>query len=893
MLKTKPATGGEVTIAGLFRKRCLASTMVISLFMGGALAQTGTETPAYRDTSLSFEARARDLVSRMTLEEKASQLVNDAPAIRRLGVREYNWWNEGLHGVAAAGYATVFPQAIGMAATWNAPLIQDVADIIGVEFRAKYVENLHRFGGSDWFGGLTVWSPNINIFRDPRWGRGQETYGEDPYLTLRLGVSFVKGLQGDDPRYLRTVATPKHFAVHSGPEPDRHKEDVHPSAHDLEDTYLPAFRATVMEGGANSVMCAYNSVNGVPACANKELLTHYLRDEWGFKGYVVSDCEAVADVYQAEHHGYTRTPEEAIAATFKAGMDLLCNFVPETEHILGAVRQGLIDESVLDKSLQRLFTARMRLGQFDPPADVFPKITARDNDTPAHRAMALRTARESLVLLKNNDGLLPIRSAPKTIAVIGRNADSLDALVGNYNGTPSHPVTILDGIRARFPDSRVVYAGGTGLLDPAQFPVPDNALCVNARCSKKGLKAEHFATADMSGTPVIERVETNARVVWEGERRKSAIRWSGYLKAPETGEYHFRFDANGGYRIWVDDKLIVDAWKVDWRPAIISGAVTLKAGKTYPIRVESFQRQDRGDERLVWSVPGDRGAEEAMGAVQNADLVIFVAGLTAMLEGEEMPLDVPGFAGGDRTSLDLPAVQQRLLENVTATGKPVVLVLTNGSAMSVNWADKHVPAIIEAWYPGGQGGQAVAELIAGDFSPAGRLPVTFYRSVDALPAFGDYNMKGRTYRYFNGEVLYPFGYGLSYTTFNYGNARVSSKRVGAKDTVKISVDVTNNGGMDGDEVVQLYISHPGVDGAPIRALAGFERVRLAKGQVKTVQFTLRGRELSIVDSEGVRRIVPGAVDVWIGGGQTVDRKGLVKVPGVKTAFEITSAATIR
>lgn len=875
-----------------FRKIGFVSMLVV-LLPSGVTAQTGTETPAYRDTSLSFEARARDLVSRMTLEEKASQLVNDAPAIRRLGVREYNWWNEGLHGVAAAGYATVFPQAIGMAATWNAPLIKDVADIIGIEFRAKYVENLHRFGGSDWFGGLTVWSPNINIFRDPRWGRGQETYGEDPYLTSRLGVSFVKGLQGDDPRYLRTVATPKHFAVHSGPEPDRHKEDVHPSAYDLEDTYLPAFRATVMEGGANSVMCAYNSVNGVPACANKELLTHYLRDDWGFKGYVVSDCEAVADVYQAEHHGYTRAPEEAIAATFKAGMDLLCNFVPETDHILGAVRQGLIDESVLDTSLQRLFTARMRLGQFDPPADVFPKITARDNDTPAHRAMALRTARESLVLLKNKDGLLPVRSAPKTIAVIGRNADSLDALVGNYNGTPSHPVTILDGIRARFPDSRVVYARGTGLLDPAQSPVPDNVLCVNARCSKKGLNAEHFATADMTGTPVIKQVEANAHVVWEGERRKSAIRWSGYLKAPETGEYHFRFDADGGYRIRVDDKLIVDAWKVDWRPAIVSGSITLKAGKTYPIRVESFQRQDHGDERLMWSVPSDPGAEDALDAAHNADLVIFVAGLTAMLEGEEMPLDVPGFAGGDRTRLDLPAVQQRLLENVTAAGKPVVLVLTNGSAMSVNWADKHVPAIVEAWYPGGQGGQAVAELIAGDFSPAGRLPVTFYRSVDQLPAFDDYSMKGRTYRYFNGEVLYPFGYGLSYTTFGYSNARVSSKRVGAKGSVNISVDVTNNGGMDGDEVVQLYISHPGVGGAPIRALAGFERVKLAKGQAKTVQFTLHGRDLSIVDPEGVRRIVPGTVDVWIGGGQPVDRKGLVKVPGVKIAFEITGAATIR
>ena len=892
-----PGTNAETVVDTMFTRRFwktgLVSMLVVFLPLNGVLAQTDPETPAYQDTSLSFEARARDLVSRMTLEEKAAQLVNDAPAVRRLGIREYNWWNEGLHGVAAAGEATVFPQAIGMAATWNAPLIQDVADIISIEFRAKYLEKQHRFGGSDWFGGLTVWSPNINIFRDPRWGRGQETYGEDPYLTSRLGVSFVKGLQGNDPRYLRTVATPKHYGVHSGPEPDRHKDDIHPSAHDLEDTYLPAFRATVMEGGADSVMCAYNSVNGVPACASEELLTHYLRNEWGFKGYVVSDCEAVADVYLADHHGYTQTPEEAIAATFKAGMDLLCNFVPEVDHILGAVRQGLIKESVLDTSLQRLFTARMRLGQFDPPADVFPKITPRDNDTPEHRAMALRTAGESLVLLKNENGLLPLHSVPKTIAVIGENADSIDALVGNYNGTPSHPVTILDGIRTRFPKSRIVHARGSDLINPVQSPVPDNVLCVNARCSKKGLKAEHFATAKMDGKPVLSRVESNARIVWEGERRKSATRWQGYLKAPESGEYGFRFDANGGYRIWVNNKLIVDAWKVDWRPQIISGAATLTAGKTYPIRVESFQRQDHGDERLVWSLPGDQAAQDAVAAAQNADLVIFVAGLTAMLEGEEMPINAPGFANGDRTSLDLPSVQQQLLKKVVATGKPVVLVLTNGSALSVNWADQHVPAIIEAWYPGGQGGAAVAGLIAGDFSPAGRLPVTFYRSVDQLPPFSDYSMKARTYRYFDGEVLYPFGHGLSYTTFRYGNARVSDKRVGAKDAVKISVDVTNTGDMDGDEVVQLYLSHPDVDGAPIRALRGFERIRLAKGRTKTVSFTLSGRDLSIVDTKGVRRITPGTVNVWIGGGQPVERDGLVKAAGISTQFEITGAAKLQ
>lgn len=846
----------------------------------------GASLPTYQDTNQSHEARAQDLVSRMTLEEKASQLVNDAAAIPRLGIREYNWWNEGLHGVAAAGYATVFPQAIGMAATFDEPHIREVADLISLEFRAKHLAEQHRFGGSDWFAGLTVWSPNINIFRDPRWGRGQETYGEDPYLTARLGVAFVKGLQGDDKTYLRTVATPKHYAVHSGPEPSRHRDDIHPSPRDLEDTYLPAFRATVTEGQAGSVMCAYNAVNGKPACANEELLTDTLRRDWGFGGYVVSDCEAVADIYLDDHHDYADTPEQGVAAAFRAGMDLICGGAVESEHIVSAVRSGVLDEASIDRALVRLFTARMRLGQFDEPAKVFPAITASEYDTPENRALSLTTAEKALVLLKNENGLLPLANAPKRIAVIGPNADTIASLVGNYNGDPSHPVTVLEGIRRRFPDAQVTYAQGSGVVDRALAPPPVNIWCVDEDCQRRGLAYQEYDARSFDRSPARESTVAEPRMTWKGEHRSGAARWRGFFKAPESGDYTFRYDANGGYRIWIGDTQIVDAWRVDWRPSIATGKITLEAGRTYPIRIEAFQRTDAGDERLLWAVPSDLGALEAVAAARNAELAVFVGGLTSQVEGEEMRVKIDGFEGGDRTSLDLPAPQQALLEKVAATGTPTVLVLINGSAMSVNWADEHVPAIIEAWYPGGQGGDAVARAIAGDFSPAGRLPVTFYRSADDLPAFSDYDMAGRTYRYYGGEVLYPFGYGLSYTTFGYGRPSLSSSRLRAGESMTVRVDVTNTGSRAGEEVVQLYVSRPGIEGAPIRSLAGFERISLEPGEKRTVSFTLDPRSLSTVDAQGRRSVEPGRVDLWVGSGQPDLREGLTPTAGNAARFTI-------
>ncbi len=738
---------------------CLFCLAISATVLARQKSTRESAVPAYKNPKLPITERVNDLISHMTLEEKISQLTHVADGIPRLGVPKYNWWNEGLHGVARAGYATVFPQAIGMAATFDEPLMHQAAGVISTEFRAKYYATLQPDGSSDWYRGLTVWSPNINIFRDPRWGRGQETYGEDPYLTSRMGVAYVTGMQGDDPRYLKTLTTSKHFAVHSGPEPTRHTVDVKASLHDMEDTYLPAFRATVTEGKVGSVMCAYNSLNGEPACANTDLLQTFLRRDWGFKGYVVSDCGAVQDIWDGHH--YARSMAAAEADAFKVGTDLVCAW-PASEitnnrkALLQAVKQGLLPEKDIDHSLRLLFTARFKLGMFDPPSMVpYSQLKPSENDTEAHRQLALKAAREAIVLLKNENHFLPLKGTYKTIAVIGPDADNIDALTGNYNGTPSKPVTVLAGIRQRFSNSKIVYSQGTGLIGPAESGAPD-----------------------------------------------------------------------------------------------------------------------------------------PMAAARDADLVVLVMGLSPRIEGEEMKIKADGFLGGDRTKLVLPDPQEELLRKISALGKPAVLVLMSGSAVAVNWSDKHLPVILEAWYPGEEGGTAVAEALAGDFCPGGRLPVTFYTGIDQLPLFDDYSMANRTYRYFKGEPLFPFGYGLSYTSFAYRNAKVDDAKVAADGTERVSVDVSNAGTMAGDEVVQLYLTHPGVAGAPLRALEGFQRIHLGAGQSEIVSFTLRNRQLSTVDAEGTRRITPGKVEVWVGGGQPVSRPGLPKAAGASTEFTITGAATL-
>ncbi len=855
----------------------------------------------FQNAELPISQRVDDLVSRMTLHEKISQVAHTADAIPRLGVPQYDWWNEGLHGVARAGQATVFPQAIGMAATFDESLIHQIGDVTSTEFRAKYYANLHSDGSSDWFRGLTVWSPNINIFRDPRWGRGQETYGEDPFLTSRLGVAFVTGLQGDDAKYLKTVSTPKHFAVHSGPETTRHSVNVTPSLHDLNDTYLPAFRATVMEGKAQSVMCAYNSIHGQPACANEALLEKYLRGKWGFQGYVVSDCGAVSDILNGHH--FTKTIEEGSASAFQTGTDLICGWPVqdrvryEKEALERTVQQGVIKESVIDEALRRLFTARMRLGMFDPPEMVpYSRIRPSENDTEANRELARKAAQESIVLLKNANGLLPLKQVYNTIAVIGPNADSLDALVGNYNGDPSRPVTILSGIRRRFAESKVIYQPGTGLTGEITAPVPTTILFADETRTRHGLKAEYFSNLELAGAPVMTRIDPAINFAW-GDAPVSpqllknySVRWSGVLVPSETADYMMGFTGEDGYRVWLDGKVLVEDWTMH-RPASTElKQIHLQAGHPYSLKIEYYQMVRQSEARLIWSNP--HAAQQAIDVARSADLVVMALGLSPRIEGEEMKVVADGFSGGDRTKIDLPAPQQQLLEKIHALGKPVILVLLNGSAVAVTWADEKVNAIIEAWYPGEEGGTAVAEALAGDFSPAGRLPVTVYKSVEQLPAFEDYSIAGRTYRYFKGEPLYPFGYGLSYTTFQYRNPRVDHVTIDANSSATLSVDVVNTGSMDGDEVVQLYLTHPGVAGAPIRALAGFQRLHIRRGEQKTVTFTIRDRQLSIVDENGVRRIVPGSVQAWIGGGQPLAGKRIVQSGGVEQQFTITGAAVL-
>jgi beta-glucosidase len=856
---------------------------------------TNLSDAPFRNPSLPIEQRVNDLVSRMTLEEKVSQMVHVAPGIPRLAIPAYNWWSEGLHGAAREGYATVFPQAIGIAATFDPDLLRKEADVIATEFRAKYEARLRETGFSDWYHGLTVWSPNINIFRDPRWGRGQETYGEDPFLTAEMGVAYVTGLQGSDSKYLKALATPKHFAVHSGPEPTRHTVDVQVSDHDLEDTYLPAFRATVT-AGAGSVMCAYNAVDGKPACAQPALLQDHLRDDWTFSGYVVSDCGAASDVSQ--NHHFTATMEQGMAAAVKAGMDLICAWPPghitvEGDALLKAVQQGLLSQEEVDRAVRRLFTARMRLGMFDPPQMVpYSSIAGSEIDSEAHRQLALTAARESLVLLKNSDNLLPLGTKYKTIAVIGPNADSIDPLLGNYNGTPSRPVTVLAGIRKRFAGSKILYAQGSSLIGPPLSPIPEKFLMRAA--DWPGLKAEYFKGTELQGNVVLIRTDPGIDFDWqEGAspelKENFSVRWTGTLIPPATGDYQIGFNSAAAFRLWLDNQLIGQSGQSDTGKTRVK-TIHLLAGHRYAIKVESSQQGAARPVKLIWNEPTE--SKDYLSAARQVDLIVAVLGLTGELEGEEMPISVEGFSGGDRTNLDLPRAQEQLLEELVASGKPVVLILMNGSALAVNWADEHVKAILEVWYPGEEGGNAIAEALAGDFSPAGKLPLTFYKSVNQLPPFSDYDMSRRTYRYFAGEPLYPFGYGLSYANFEYSNLSFDKSTLDANDNLTVNVDVKNISNMDSDEVVEVYLTHAGIEGAPIRSLAGFRRLHIGAGQTQPVRIEIPNRNLSIVDASGTRRIVPGEIAIWVGDGQPLAPVGLQKADGIAGSVKIDGQALL-
>jgi len=838
--------------------------------------------PAYKNPNLPVQARVDDLLSRLTLEEKIAQMMNVTPAIDRLGIPRYDYWNEALHGVARAGTATVFPQAIGLAATWDTKLMYAVADVISTEARAKHHEAA-RNDKRGRYDGLTFWSPNINIFRDPRWGRGQETYGEDPYLTARLGVEFVKGLQGNDPRYFKVIATPKHYAVHSGPEPERHAFDAKAYERDLRETYLPAFRSTILEGKAYSVMCAYNRTNGEPCCANKRLMSDILRGEWGFDGFVVSDCGAIYDIYQ--FHKFVATEAEASALGVRAGTDLTCG--DEYKSLPEALKKGLISEAEINTAVKRLLTAKFRLGMFDPPEMVaYARIPFSQNDTPEHRQLALKTARESIVLLKNANRTLPLKKDLKAIAVIGPNADSPEVLWGNYNGHASVLTTPLAGIRNAVPNTKVFYAPGSTLAGEPVMPVPASALTLNG--SDPGVKAEYFNNQTLSGPPV--HVRTDARIDFDWGRynpvpeltgNNFSVRWTGKLTPPESGNYQLGFTADDGARVYLDGKLLVDAWASNPKKTA-TAEIALEGGRSYDLRMEYFQYQRENIAKLVWSYPRmtERMLEEAVKAAQESDVSVLVLGISARLEGEEMNVPLEGFRGGDRTEISLPKTQEALLKAVVATGKPVVVVLLSGSALAVNWANDNVPSILAAWYPGGEGGTAIADVLFGNYNPGGRLPVTFYKSVDQLPPFTDYRMEGRTYRYFKGEPLYPFGFGLSYTKFDYGNLRFSARSVKAGAPVEVSVDVTNAGEAEGDEVVQLYLTDVAASApVPIRTLVGFDRLSLRPKEKRTVTFEITPRQMSLIDDAGKRVIEPGEFLINVGGGQRGALSGRFSVSG--------------
>jgi beta-glucosidase len=830
----------------------------------------------FRDPDLPVDKRVDDLISRLSLEEKVSQLMMASPAIGRLGVPAYDWWNEGLHGVARNGVATVFPQAIALAATWNPALHGRVASVISTEFRAKNNATVARTGGATKrYEGLTVWSPNINIFRDPRWGRGQETYGEDPFLTSRFAVAFARGLQGDDPHYLKTVATLKHYAVHSGPEELRHRFDAVVSERDLHETYLPAFEAGVREGGARSLMSAYNAVDGIPAPANARLLTAILRGDWGFAGAVVGDVDTVSDIWRPSSHHFAGDAAEASALAIRAGTDLCSGdtyaALPE------AVRRGLATEADLDAALRRLLRLRFLLGQFDPAGRVpYSAIPASEIDSADHDKLALEAARQSLVLL-SNDGTLPLDPRRiRTVAVIGPTADSLSTVVGNYAGTPARPRTLLAALQARLEPLgiRTLFAPGAllaaGIRETCQ-PFPPGVLYADEARTLPGLAGEVFDNPVFGGSPVARRTDLQVNLKWNSYEplpgvpaQNASISWSGSLVPPVTGSYVLSLRVNGGVRLFLDGALIIDAWRAgDLRT--VSADAPLQAGRAARVRIEYSQSGGDAEIGFGWKIPGSTYAIDlALAAARQADAVVLALGLTPELEGEEMPLDVPGFHGGDRTSVLLPQTQAALLERISALGKPVVVVLTTGSAVSFD--ARRANAALVAWYFGQRGGDAVAEALLGETNPGGRLPVTFYASDADLPPFTDYSMAGRTYRYFHGRPLFAFGHGLSYTTFKYEKAELSAPGAGAGDTVVIRVTLKNTGTRAGDEVVQVYAhaAHPPVP-MPLQSLVGFQRVPLKAGERRTVEISLPVQRLRRWD-DGARRYVvdPGPYELRAG-----------------------------
>ncbi len=828
----------------------------------------------FLDTGLTIEERVDDLINRLSLEEKVGQLNYDAPAIPRLGIPAYNWWNECLHGVGRAGLATVFPQAIGMAATWNDDLMFQIGDVISDEARAKH----HAFSGlnkQNIYYGLTFWTPNINIFRDPRWGRGQETYGEDPFLTAKMAVPFIQGLQGDDDHYLKLVATAKHFAVHSGPEHSRHSINLDVSNIDLNETYLPAFKATIRDAHVASIMCAYNRFRGEACCGSNLLLKSILRDEWDFDGYVVSDCGALNDFYRKNAHEIVATPVEAAALAFSTGTDLNCGST--SQYLFQAVEQDLISEATIDTILRRLLMARFKLGMFDPANEnIYASIPYEEVRSAENLEKALQVSRESIVLLKN-DGILPLKKDHDQIAVIGPLADDYRVLLGNYHGTSDALITPLSGIREylKDTDTRIAYAPGCQVTKGIPIMVPIHPQYLTAPDeSSQGLSAKYFDNRDFNGPPSIEKIDEEINFWWYDQTPVSggmadefSVIWEGYIEAPSTDLYAIGINADNGVNFYFQDSLQIRFDNVH-HPLQRSFEVNLEKGKKYPVKIEYFSYGNDPQIHLLWGKPNEELEGDAIRLVEKSDLAILCLGLSPYLEGEEMPINVEGFSGGDRTDIKLPSTQLHLMNTLLERGKPVVLVLMGGSSIAVNEADQYVPGIIHAWYPGEFGGRAIAEVLFGEVNPSAKLPVTFYRSVEDLPDFEDYNMQGRTYKYFEGDVLYPFGHGLSYTRFGLSELSVEPLELLTIGDIVVNVKVKNLGDRPGAEVIQLYVKDLNASvPVPNLSLEGFKKIFLAAGEEKSVRFTLTPEQLAIINERGERILEPGSFQVYVGGKQ--------------------------
>ncbi|HEY6504991.1 MAG TPA: glycoside hydrolase family 3 C-terminal domain-containing protein [Chitinophagaceae bacterium] len=836
-------------------------------------AQAEKDKLPFWNYKLPMEQRVNDVVSRLTIEEKIKQMLNATPAIPRLGIPAYEWWNEVLHGVARTPFrVTSYPQAIAMAATWDTNSLARMADYSAMEGRAIHNIAIEQGRTRERYLGLTYWTPNINIFRDPRWGRGQETYGEDPFLTAMLGRAFVRGLQGEDPKYLKAAACAKHFAVHSGPEPSRHVDNFNPSTYDLWDTYLPAFKELIVKGNVAGVMCAYNAVNTQPCCGSDLLMNDILRKQWKFTGYVTSDCWAIDDFFK-----YHKTHKDSVTAAVDAvmhGTDIECG-TSVYYTLLNGVKQGLISEAQIDVSLRRLFMIRFRLGMFDPPSMVkYTKAPPSTLEAPEHKAHALKMAQQSIVLLKNENNTLPLKKTIKKIAVVGPNADNRVAVLGNYNGIPSQIITALDGIKAKLGTTvEVMFEQGTTFIHDTLLVYADISNQFSWE-SKQGFKAEYFNNRELKDNAVLTTTENSIDHTWqEGETVTGNIiatnfsaRYTTNYTATTDGSITFEVDGDDGYKLNINGRDVINTWFRN-RMGARTYKLQTKKDSVYKMVLEYWQGAGKANIRLRAGNFQRTDFTALANRVKDADAILFVGGISPQLEGEEMPVNAPGFNGGDRTTILLPAIQTEMMKALKATGKPVVLVMMTGSAIALPWESENIPAIINAWYGGQSAGTAIADVLFGDYNPAGRLPVTFYKSDADLPGFSDYSMENRTYRYFKGDPLYGFGYGLSYTSFSYDQLKMpASSPAGKKITV--SVRVTNTGKKDGEEVVQLYIANENKTiKAPLKALKGFKRIFLKAGESKIVQFTLTAQDLSVVGDTGAYKPIKGKLTVSVGGGQ--------------------------